>query len=85
MGSKIQDSHDTTFRKVDKKSYEFDTLYMGKGLIEGKLYLIINQFNESKITLTKFYSIFLINICPFYDRNSKTCKILFANGEIYQT
>ena len=32
-------------------------MYMGKELIEDKLYQIIDQFNERKISRTKFYSI----------------------------
>ena len=30
----------------------------------------------------KFYSIFLNKIHPLYDRNGRTCKILFANDDI---
>ena len=47
-----------------------------------KLYQIIDQFNERKITPTKFYLILLNKIHPFYDRNGRTCKILFANDDI---
>ena len=42
-------------------------MYMDKELIEDKLYQIINQFNYRKITSTKFYSIILNKIRPFYD------------------
>ena len=49
---------------------------MDKELIEDKLYQIIDQFNERKSTFTKFYSILLNKIHPFYDRNGRTCKLL---------
>ena len=40
---------------------------MDKEVIERRLYQIIDQFNERKITATKFYSILSINkIQPFY-------------------
>ena len=35
------------------KPYGFDEMYIDKGLIEDKLYQIIDQFNESKITSAK--------------------------------
>ena len=57
-------------------------MYMDKDLIENKLYQIIDQFNERKITSKKFYSIPLNKIHPFYDVNGTTCKILFANDDI---
>ena len=43
---------------------------------------IIDQFNERKITSTKFYSILLFKIHTFYGGNGRTCKILFANDDI---
>ena len=57
-------------------------MYMDKGLFEDKLYQRIEQFNERKSTSRKFYSILLNNIYPFYDRNGRTCKILFGNHNI---
>ena len=57
-------------------------LHMDKELIEDKLHQIIDQFNERKITSTKFYSILLSKIHPFYDGNGRTCQILFANDYI---
>ena len=57
-------------------------LHMDKELIEDKLHQIIDQFHERKITSTKFYSILLSKIHPFYDGNGRTCKILFANDYI---
>ena len=43
---------------------------------------MIDQFNERKVTSTKFYSILLHKIYPFFDRNDRTCKILFASDDI---
>ena len=70
-----------TLRKVNINPYAFDKMYMNKDVIEDKLYQIINQFNERKITSTKFYSMFLNKIHPFYDGNSEACKILFADDD----
>ena len=55
---------------------------MNKQLTEDKLYQIIDQFSERKITSTKFYSILLNKIRPFYDGNGRTCKTLFAIDDI---
>ena len=63
-----------TLRKVNINPYAFDKMYMNKDVIEDKLYQIINQFNERKITSTKFYSMFLNKIHPFYDGNSKALR-----------
>ena len=49
---------------------------MDKDLIEDKLYQIIGQFNERKITPARFNSILPNKIHPFYDGNCKPCKIL---------
>ena len=78
----IEGSNNITLRKVNVKPYGFDKMYMDEELIEDKLYQIVNQFNERKITSTKFYSILLNNIHPFYGGNGRTCKILFANNDI---
>ena len=43
-------------RKVCVKPYRLDKMYMDEDLIEYKLYQIIDQFNERKITPAKFYS-----------------------------
>ena len=75
----ITGSNNITLRKVNVKPYGFDKMYMDKDLIEEKLYEIIDQFNERKITSTKFYLILLKKIHLFYDGNGRTCKILFAN------
>ena len=57
-------------------------MYMEKQLIEDKLYQIIDQFRERKITSIKFYSILLNKIHTFYDGIDRTCEILFANDNI---
>ena len=71
-----------TLRKVNVKPYGFDKMYMNKESIEDKLYQMIYQFNERKITTTKFYSVLLNKIHPFYDGNGRTSKIPFANDDI---
>ena len=78
----ITGSNNITLRKINVKPYGFDEMYMDKQLIEYKLHQIIDQYNERKITFTKFYSILLNKIHPFYDGNAKTYKILFANDDI---
>ena len=78
----ITGSNNITLRKVNVKLYGFDKMYVNKELIKDKLYQVIDQFNERKITSTKFYSILLNKIHPFYDGNGRTCKILFTNDDI---
>ena len=52
-----------TLRKVNVKPYGFNKMYMNKDLIDDKLYqLIIDQFNERKVTSTKFRSVLLNKI-----------------------
>ena len=68
-------------RKVCVKPYRLDKMYMDEDLIEDKLYQIMDQFNERKITPATFYSIRLNKINPFQDGNSRTCKISFANDD----
>ena len=68
-------------KKLMQSHADLKKTYMGKYFMEDKLYLIIDQFNERKTTPAKFYSILLINMYPFYHRNSRTCKILFANDD----
>ena len=47
----VTGSYNITLRKVNANLYGFDKMYMDKELIENKLYQIIDQFNERKITL----------------------------------
>ena len=53
---------------------------MDKDLIEGKLYQIIDQLSERKITPAIFFRL-LNKVCAFYDGNGRTCKIVFANDD----
>ena len=76
----ITGSNKITLRKVNVKSYGFDKMYMDKELIEDKLYQIIDQFNERKITSTKSYSI-LFNKMHFMMEMVERV-ILFANDDI---
>ena len=69
------------FRKVNVKPYGFDKIYMDKELIEDKLYQIIDQSSERKITSIKFYSILLNKTQAFYDENGTTWEIMFANHD----
>ena len=56
-------SNNITLRKVNAKPYGFNKMYMNKELIDDKLYqLIIDQFNERKVTSTKFRSVLLNKI-----------------------
>ena len=50
----ITSSNNVTLRKSNVNSYRFDKRYMDKELLEDKVYQIINQFNERKITSTNF-------------------------------
>ena len=75
----IAGSNNITLREVNVKPYGFDK---NKELIENTFYQIIDQYNERKITSTKFYSVLLNKIDPFYDENGRTCKILFGNDDI---
>ena len=55
-------------------------MYIDKDLIEDKLYQLVDQFNERKISHRDFYSKLLDNIHPFYDGSRRTYKILFVNS-----
>ena len=72
-------SNNITLKKVNVKPHRFDKMYMGKDLIQDKLYQVIDQFNKREITAVQFYSIILNQKHPFYDLNVRTCKIMFAN------
>ena len=78
----ITGSNNITLRKVNVKPYGFNDMYMDKELIENKIYKIIDQIHERKITSTKSYLILLNKIHRFYDRNVRTFKVLFANDDI---
>ena len=72
VDSLIEVNNMITLRKVNAKPYVFDKIYMDKELIEHNLYQIIDQFNKSKVTSTKFYLILLNKIYSFYDGNGTT-------------
>ena len=74
-------SNNITLRKVNVKPYGFNKIYMDKNLKKDKLYQIIYQFNERKITPIKFYSILPNKIHLFHDEDGRTSKILFANDD----
>ena len=78
----IKGSINITLRKVNVQPYGCDKMHMDRELIEDNLDQIIDQSNARKITHTKFYSILLNKIHPFYDGNGRTCKILFATDNI---
>ena len=73
----ISSSNNITLKIVNAKPHGFEEIYMGKDLIEDKLYQLIDQLDERK-TNRRYFSLALIdNIYPFHDRNGITCKILF--------
>ena len=63
------------FRNVNIKTHGFDKTYMDKDLIKDKLYQVIDQFSERKITTVKLQLILLNKIHPIYDRNGRIYKI----------
>ena len=77
----ITGSNNITLKKVNVKPYGYDKMYMDKELLEDKFYQIIDQFSERKITSTKFYSMLLNKIHPFYDGDGRTCEILRTNDD----
>ena len=73
----ITDSQNLFLRNVKVKPAGFDKMYFDKSLIEQALYLLVDKFNERKVTHNQFCNIFLDLIHPFTDGNGRTCKILF--------
>ena len=69
-----------TLRKVNVKPYQYEKKYMDKDFKKNKLYPLIDEFNERKINHRDFCSILLKYIHSFYDRNGRTCKILFVSS-----
>ena len=53
---------------------------MDKDFKKNELYPLIDEFNERKINHRDFCSILLKYIHSFYDRNGRTCKILFVSS-----
>ena len=73
-------SNNITPRKINVKPCGNDKMYMGKDLIEDKLYQLVHQFNERRINHRDFYSTLPNNRHLFYDGNGKICKILFVSS-----
>ena len=71
-------SSNITLRKINVKSYGYDKIYMGKDLIEDKLYQLIDQFNKRKTNHRDFYYELLNNIHLLDNGNGRTCKIPFV-------
>ena len=65
-------SKNNALRKI--KPYGFNKMYLDKYLTEDRLYQIIYQFNDRKITLVKFYSIILNEMHQFYDGNASRVR-----------
>ena len=63
-------SKNNALRKINPKPYGFSKMYLDKYLTEDKLYQIIYQFNDRKVTLVKLYSILLNEMHQFYDGNA---------------
>ena len=77
LRNSITDSQNLFLRNVKVKPAGFDKMYFDKSLIEQALYLLVDKFNERKVTHNQFCNIFLDLIHPFRDGNGRTCKILF--------
>ena len=77
----VTGSNNITLRKVHVKPYGLVKMYTDKDLVEDKLYHIIDQFNENKITPVRFYSILLNEMYQFYNGHGRTCMILLANDD----
>ena len=73
----ITDSQNLFLRDVNVKPAGFGKMYLDKSLIEQTLYLLLDEFNERKVTHNQFCKNFLDLIHPFKDGNGRTCKILF--------
>ena len=82
INSTVVDLNNITLRRVNVRPQGFDKMYMDKELIEDKLYQTIDQFNERKISNTKFYSILFKKNHSFYDGIGRMCKILVTNSDI---
>ena len=73
----ITGSINITLRKFNVKPYGRDKRYMGKYLIEDKLYQLKDPFNEKGINHRDFYFALLDHKNPFYDGNGRSCQMLF--------
>ena len=66
-------------RDINVKPAGYSKLYMDKSLAEAALYSLVDQFNNRIIHHKDFCRIFLDQIHPFWDGNSRTSKILFSD------
>ena len=73
-------SNVNTLRKVNFKPYGYDKMNIDKNLKKDKLYQLIDQFNGRKFSHRDFYFALLDNIHLFYDRNERTCRILYVSN-----
>ena len=68
--------------KVDSLIEINDMIISSNNVILRKVDVKPYRFDKVKLYQTKFFSILLNKIHWFYDRNGRTCKILFANDGI---
>ena len=64
---------------INVKSRGYSKIFMDKSLVEAALYSLVDQFNDRIISHKDFCRTFLDQIHPFWDGNSRTCKILFSD------
>ena len=58
MNNIIKDSNNLFLRDVNVKPAGFEKMYLEKSLIEQALYLLVDEFNERKVTHNQFCNIF---------------------------
>ena len=73
----ITNSNNNSLRKCEVKPAGYNKQYMISTKIESKLYELVDNFNERKISAKEFCTDFLNNIHPFKDGNGRTCKVIF--------
>ena len=72
----ITNSHNLNLRQHNVKLAGYNKQYMDTSRIEVKLYQLVDQWNDRRITPRHFRDVFLDRIHPFADENDSTCKIL---------
>ena len=71
--------NNTELRKVNVKPAGYATSpYFPWWCVESSLYILLDEFNERRITNRVFCDCFM-EIHPFLDKNGRTCKLLFTN------
>ena len=68
----ITGSLNIQLRQINVKPAFYNKQYMDYTRIESKLYRLVDQFNERKITPTTFCVMFLDKIHPFANGNGRT-------------